>query len=179
MTTRPLNEAIAEATVTVGNSGAFPPSFDGSRLLFALALFALIWVTAISIALLWKSASDVRARPTPWHEPLGVSRLIEAGWLMTIVMGAGPDVLVMLAWGEVSDWFIQNLLAVDKAFDLLCAVPFTFACWLRVRAGAVIGYQLIRQPIPMELMPTLAMLSDKLRIAALVALIAAGVAIGK
>lgn len=173
------NEAIAEAAVSVSNAGDFPAAFDGSRPLFGLALFALIWVTAIAVSILWQSISDARKFPTPWREPLGVSRTIEAGVMLTIIMGAGPDTAVMLMWGEVADHTIQLALAFDRLCDLTCAIPFTLACWLRVRAGPVIGFQLTRQPIPMDLTPTLAMLRDKLYIAGLIGMLAAGVAIGK
>lgn len=170
---------MALRALRVSNGLEFPPAFGGDRLSYAAALFSLTWVSAISLALLVSHGSVLCCGKGAFYQPLNVSYMIVGGFLLTILMGAFPDVLVLLAWGEVSAAHMLLLTGADRLFDFLCVLPFTASSFLLIRSEPVAVYQLSRKPIPRSLWPTWDMLRTHVKIAALALVIAAGVAIGK
>jgi hypothetical protein len=114
-----------------------------------------------------------------WRDPINVNRYVIWLLLSTILVGGGPDVIVMLAYGEVSNETTGLILQFDRIMDGLTMFPVVAAILLWYRAKPVINYQLIRQPIPVDLWPKLRKMGPNIRIGGVVALIALGVALGK
>lgn len=167
----------------------FPPSFDDSPLGYAFALFSLALITSLSLAILTGYALEHRreceinrrignkAYPPRYHglTLIGLHRLIVSGLLLTIVFGALPDVLSLLAWGEASDEVMWTLFEIDRLGDGLASLPFLFSVFVAVRAGPNVEHLLGRNPIKVSLRPTWGMVHDKLKIVGVVLCIAAGV----
>tara|TARA_B100000929_G_scaffold268167_1_gene236864 strand:- start:275 stop:460 length:186 start_codon:yes stop_codon:yes gene_type:complete len=61
----------------------------------------------------------------------------------------------------------------------LTPVPFLIASTIWYRAKQVVAFQLVRQPIPVDLWPDFRKMVPHLRIVGLVMIISAGVAFGK
>lgn len=167
----------------------FPPSFDDSPLAYAFALFSLALITSISLAQVTSYLLEHRRereinrrlnnqayppRPHGWTL-LDLHRLIVSGFLLTIIFGALPDVLTLLAWGEASDDTMWNLFLIDRAFDGAASLPFLGAIFVSIRAGGSVAHVLGRDPIQIELRPTKGMVRDKLKIMGAVLCIAVGV----
>ena len=72
-----------------------------------------------------------------------------------------------------------ELLFIDRASDALTPVPFLIASTIWYRAKQVVAFQLVRQPIPVDLWPDFRKMVPHLRIVGLVMIISAGVAFGK
>lgn len=167
----------------------FPPSFDESPLAYAFALFSLTLVTAISLhivigyALEHRREAEISRRVcNQAHAPLkhgmtllGLHRVIVSGFLLTIIFGAAPDVLTMLAWGEASDQTMWTLFQIDRAFDGLLLLPFLLSVFVTIRAGMPVDHLLGRDPVKVTLRPTWGMVRDKLKIMGAVLCIAVGV----
>ena len=166
-----------------GEHGApiIPLSFDGSRVNYAWVLFSLmITVSFVATALLGslKTAWDQRKLWT-WRDPIMANRYILWCFCIGVMVGATPDLVTLYAYGEVSPGTLGMLLQIDRAMDSLVMFPVIAAVGLWYRAKPVINYQLIRQPIPVELWPTFRQMFPYIRIGLITAVIALGVAIGK
>lgn len=124
----------------------FPPSFDGNPYAYALGLFGDVVAAALAMALLLAYAFEARRNKavnvmvdnyTPNHpahvlwSPLFLYRSTVMSLLAAVLMRSLPDALWMLAWGEVPEWLIREMLALDLVFDGLALVPLFFAvmCW--------------------------------------------------
>lgn len=174
-------------------SSRFPPSFDGNPWSYGFALFSLTLVSAISLAILVSFALDKRAKleinrqidneiaqaPFPRTSPLSIHRLIVSGFLMTIVLGALPDVLVLLAWGEASDTAMNALFLVDRLCDGILVLPFICSACLVVWAGQAVDHKLALDSIAMRLRPSWTHLRERLKMVSIVFLIAVGVTLAK
>lgn len=114
-----------------------------------------------------------------WRDPINVNRYIIWLLLSTILVGGGPDVVVMLAYGEISPSHTALLLNLDRLMDGMTMFPVVAAILLWYRGKPVINYQLIRQPIPVDLWPKMRQMLPHIRIGVIVALISLGVALGK
>lgn len=167
----------------------FPPSFDNNPALYAFALFSLSLITSISLGIVIGYGLEARrAREvdrliqnqltrvdTPALSPVSIHRLIVSGFLLTIIFGALPDVLVMLAWGEAADTTMTILFDVDRAFDGLTLLPFLGSVFISLRAAQVVDHRLAVEPLKIRIKPSWGMIRDKMKIAALVLFISAGV----
>lgn len=171
----------------------FPPSFDGNPWTYGFALFSLTLVSAISLAILIGYALEYRARREinvaidnpvtqpafPMTSPFSLYRWIICGFLLTIVMGALPDVLVLLAWGEASADTMEALFMFDRLADGLLILPYLCSAFLAVWAGQAVDHKLALDSIPMGLRPSWAMMRDRIKMAGLVLFIAIGVTLAK
>lgn len=174
-------------------SPRFPPSFDDSPFAYAFALFSLTIVTALSLsivigyALEGRREREISRRIGNWASAprkngvtlLGLHRVIVGGFLLTIIMGALPDVLVLLAWGEASDETMWTLFLVDRAFDGLLLLPFLFSVFITIKAGMPVDHLLGREPVKVSLRPTWGMVREKLKIVGAVLCISVGVTLFK
>src|SRR3546814_1240428 len=57
-----------------------------------------------------------------------------ASLMMAIVLGAAPDVILLLLFGEANDRTMTTVMTLDRICDGLMGVPFIIAVFLRVRA---------------------------------------------
>lgn len=158
-----------------------PPSFHGSRGNFAFALFSLLFTCAILCTALYGSMHNawVARKYSSWRDPINMNRYIIWLMIIAILMGAAPDVIFLLMWGEVTEVTAWRLAEFDRFCDGLVMFPIVGAMFLWYRAKPVINYQLIRVPLPIDLWPKWTQMAPQIRVAALVAFISAGVALGK
>lgn len=180
---------MSVAAAIANGTSRFPPSFEDNPLSYGMALFALALISSISLGVVIGYALEARrARevdrlvrnraPRSIHgrySPVSLHRIVVAGFLLTIVFGALPDVLVLLAWGEASDATMFILFSLDRVFDALTLIPFLGSIFVSLRAAGVVDHRLAVEPLAISLKPTWGMIRDKLKIAALVLLIAVGV----
>ncbi|MEA1071301.1 hypothetical protein [Sphingomonas sp. LY160] len=171
----------------------FPPSFDGNPWTYGFALFSLTLITAISLAILVGYALDARTKrdvsraignelpivTPPAISPLSLHRMIVSGFLLTIVLGAFPDVLVLLAWGEAADDTIEALFTIDRIGDGILVMPFLCSASLVVWAGQAVDHKLALDSAAMTLRPSWIHLKERLKMVAIVFLIATGVTLAK
>ena len=115
---------------------SFPPSFEGNPFSYAFALFSLTLICALAIAMLLQFLFEARARKAaqkiasnricervPFASPLSIHRWIMTGFLVTILLGGLPDVLVLFMWGEASDETMERLFLIDRICDGLTVAP--------------------------------------------------------
>lgn len=170
----------------------FPPSFHGSPWSYAFALFSLTLICALALAMLLQFVFDWHARrmaqkiaanlicePVPWASPLTVHRLIITGFLLTILCGALPDVLVLYAWGEATASTMNTLFLIDRIGDGLTVAPFTCAAVLSAWGLQVLPQQLVRETRVMLQRPRWETVKSQVKIAATVFVIAIGVTLAK
>lgn len=174
----------------------FPPSFDGNPWTYGFALFSLTLISAISLTVIVGFILEARAkrqfdqatnnyviqRPFPVMHPVSLHRAIVGGLLLTIFMGAFPDVLIMLAWGEASVRTMETLYIVDRLGDGFLIIPFLCSVLLKISAGQVVDHLLavdMAQPNSIKLRVSWQRLRERLKMAAIVLLIAVGVTLAK
>lgn len=132
-TTIPALEAVETAHLR------FPPAFDESPTLYALAIWALGAVVFTCLAIIHSFLSERKARqqihrqvgrlkyslkePHQWTL-LGWERLSDALILTAIIFGAAPDFIRMVLWNEVPLRVMDYLYTVDTVFDFAFAFPF-------------------------------------------------------
>ncbi|HVJ03811.1 MAG TPA: hypothetical protein VM662_16660 [Sphingomonas sp.] len=167
----------------------FPPVFDDSPLAYAFALFSLALVTSVSLAIVINYALEHRRehvinakignRAYPPRQLgitlVGLHRVIVSGLLLTIIFGALPDVVVLLAWGEATERTMWILFELDRLFDGLTLLPFMVSTFVSVRAGPAVDHIIGLDPIKVSLRPTWGMVRDKLKIMGAVLCISVGV----
>jgi hypothetical protein len=181
-------------------TGRFPPSFDDSSLVYAGALFGLAMITGCALAILvgYLCQSREAAREAPGNiyrvrYPKGINvsprrtewtlyelyRFKICALLVTILLGAAPDVLVLLAWGEVSDPTMFLLFQADRICDFVALFPFMGFVCVYVASGQAVGHALSVDERTADFTPAIPRLRDKLGIAFWSLLIAAGVTLYK
>lgn len=157
-----------------------PPTFDGSHPAYALALFSLMLISAVSghvIVRTWRAwrATDARGL----NAPATAFRLVIATLMLAIIFLALPDVAVLLVWGEVSSDVMGTLMMLDRSFDGLTMLPFLAAILTLARTEDQLVYQLVRRPPPAVLWSTWPAVRHQLAFIGLVAFLAIGVTLGK
>lgn len=171
----------------------YPPSFDGNPWSYGFALFSLTLICALSTALLMQFLFEARSRrrawassmavagqgPQPFATPLTVHRMIITGFLVTILLGALPDVIVLFAWGEATHATMDLLFLIDRIGDGLTFAPFSFACALSAWGLQVLPQQLITQTKVQLSRPTWHTVKDQAKIIGMVLVVAAGVTFAK
>jgi hypothetical protein len=171
----------------------FPPSFDGNPWTYGLALFSLTLVSAICLTILvgWllearhqreidrRIGNWVISRPIPRLTIYQLHRLTKVGFLLTILMGACPDALVLFAWGEADDATMIALFAIDRWCDGLLLLPFLWSTMLVLWGGQALDHRLASEPSYVKLRPSWLLAQQKIKMVAVVLLIALGVTYSK
>src|SRR3546814_18437 len=111
-----------------------PVSFSGNRAAFGFALFSLFSVSSLAIRQLFLIASQLRRESWRADPDVGLYRMTVASLMMAIVLGAAPDVILLLLFGEANDRTMTTVMTLDRICDGLMGVPFIIAVFLRVRA---------------------------------------------
>jgi hypothetical protein len=169
----------------IAETHRFPPSFVDSRWVYALALFGLMTITLLAIKTLWEDMRFMRAMRDGWREqPAAVASFVEGLYLLTIVLGFGPDTVVLLAWGDQAAPSASFLAELDRALDFICLVPFCSAFVLRARIRPIALHLLMAKSEdpdddPLYLRPTWRALYPQLSLLGLIAALSMGVAFAK
>ena len=115
----------------------------------------------------------------PFASPLTVHRLIITGFLVTILLGALPDVLVLYSWGEASRETMERLFMIDRIGDGLTVAPFVTAVVLSAWGLQVLPQQLVRETRVLLQRPRWETVKGPAKIAAMVLIISIGVTVAK
>lgn len=156
-----------------------PPSFDGRRWLYAMALAGLLAITSLAANVLIEDLRFIHSHEGHWREPAKLSSIVEVLFLIAILMGFLPDTLVLLAWGDPSAPSAAMVDDINRLFDSLCIIPFTVGWIIRARALPVARFQLTRHPIPTDLVLSWSLLRPKIFMLLVVVGLSLGVAIAK
>lgn len=181
-----------ELAATIAAS-PFPPSFDGNPWSYGYALFGLTLVSAASATVLTGYLLEGRERQaidrrlgnpvvpaiTPGWSLGRVLRTVVGCLLTTILMGAFPDVLILLAWGEASDSTMEVLFLIDRLLDGTLMYPALWAIGLIVSAGQAVEHVLSVDPKQATFRVTWSDVRQRLKLVAVVSLIAVGVTVAK
>lgn len=111
-----------------------PASFSGNRLAFGFALFSLFSVSSLAIRQLFLIAAQLRREGWRSDPDVGLYRMTVGALMMAIVLGAAPDVILLLIYGEANEQSMTAVMTIDRVCDGLVGVPFVAAVFLRVRA---------------------------------------------
>ncbi|WP_279141317.1 hypothetical protein [Sphingomonas paucimobilis] len=170
---------VITPAVTLPAVTQFPPSFDGNEWAYGWALFGLLTVCAMSAAYLLRYASEGLTYGWSLYKPIALARMVMVCMFSTILLGALPDAIFLLTWGEVPPAATQMILLVDRICDALTVIPFLCAAGLLVRAEAPILFMLTVSPVPVDLWPTWPMVRRSVAAILLIIVIAAGVTLAK
>lgn len=111
-----------------------PPRYQGSWIAYSTALFSMFTISSLSIHALWQMALEYRANLWPTDPDISLYRYAWGCVLVTFFVGISPDVMELLAYGEVSLASMATLQTVDRLGDSLI-LPFAlFAFFLVARA---------------------------------------------
>lgn len=170
----------------------YPPSFDGNPWSYGFALFSLTLICALSLAMLlhfifesraraaaWRMSAVPTPRPVPFASPLAIHRMIITGFLLTILLGAFPDVLLLYAWGEADTSTIDALFLADRICDGMTSFPLLWSAALTAWGAQVVPQQLISSADIQIRAPQWRTIAGQLKIVGMVLIIAAGVTIAK
>lgn len=171
----------------------FPPSFGDNPWAYGFALFGLTIISAMSLAILAGILLEARHNRqidaavgnvavkslSPAITTLTLYRVKLACLLSTIAIGASPDVLVMLAWGEASDRMMAALFTLDRLGDGLALLPFVAFVMTVALSGGSVAHRLALDPYQVDLTPRWSRIRQKLQIALCAFLIAIGVTLYK
>jgi len=171
----------------------FPPSFDGNPWSYGYALFGLTLVSAASATVLTSYLLEARERrainrvldnpvvaeTSPRWSLARILRVVIGCLLLTIFMGAFPDVLILLAWGEASDRTMEVLFLIDRLLDGTLMYPALLAMALIVSAGQAVEHVLAIDPLQVNFRLSWSDVRPRLKLVAVVSLIAIGVTVAK
>lgn len=118
-----------------------PTSFSGNRMIYGFALFSLFTTTSLAIRKLFVIGMQLRDEDWRQDPDVGLYRITVAACLLTIITACGPDVIVLMLWGEAGDKTMETALTIDRVCDSLVAIPAIGAILFQVRAE-----QFTRQP---------------------------------
>lgn len=111
-----------------------PRSFSGNRAAYGFALFSLFSMTSLAIRKLLLITAQLRAQPWREDPDVGFYRIALALMLVTIIIGAGPDVVLLLLWGEAGDRTLTTAMTLDRLGDGVALAPFIAAIFVMVKA---------------------------------------------
>lgn len=184
----------------------FPPSFADSPLNYAFAVFSLTLVSAVSISiiagylmeprrqrqiecLLQNAIPGEAERVKQWRPfemwglgratPVAIFRLVVSLFLTTLTLGALPDVIWLLAWGEAGDRTMATLFLLDRWCDGFTILPFTAGVVVLWRSAQVMDQKLVSDALTVSILPKWSTIRDKLNMVLLVGLIASLAALYK
>lgn len=116
------------------NDPDIPLSFAGNRAAYGFALFSLFSTSSLAIRKLILIGAQLHAEDWRVDPDVGLYRMALASLLLVIVLGASPDVIFLLLWGEASAGTMSVVMTLDRVCDGLTIIPFTAAIFLHVRA---------------------------------------------
>lgn len=154
---------------------SLPPSFEGNHFIYALSVFGLMTIFLLAAEWLWRSSWAMAEKPRPLRHPVTISRLVLVLILTSVVMRTTFDVVLTMAWPEMSQDYRLFVAQLDRLMDGLSAGPFFLAWLAALLGGAMIDWQLVRQPVPIDLWPTWRHLRRPAKIGGLVVLISLSV----
>lgn len=117
-------------------------------LMLALLSAVLFYNTTKSIILTRKSIKG------GFSQPVNIYKLILLCVSSLVFLRVSIDAIILLTWKEISNEQMNFWQLVNQVFDTLAAIPFFVFFYCIIRAGPVLEFQLLRQPIPTDLLPS-------------------------
>lgn len=154
---------------------SLPPSFGEDKMIYFFSIFGLLTILLLMSEWLWRVTWAFFDKPHPLRHPVTVSRMIMALMLLGVLMGVGGDVFLVVAWPELSGESRLWLTRLDKVLDGASAAPFFLAWTWGIIGGAMVEWQLVRHPIPINLWPSWRDMQRPAAIGALVFFISASI----
>lgn len=111
-----------------------PTSFSGNRAAYGFALFSLFCTTSLSFRKLILLAVMLKEEPWRQDPDVGFHRMALALLLLVVLIGAGPDVLILLLWGEADPPTMVAAMTFDRICDGLTIIPFLGSIFCMVKA---------------------------------------------
>ena len=158
-----------------------PEAFAGNRMAYGFALFSMFTMASLSarkVFLLMSSIAGDRYLVAP---AVTFYRASLCALFATVFFGVGPDVILMLIYGDVNAHTFETWLSIDRFADGAVLFLFLIAVWAfrqADRISRVDNDKLIPRPF-YEILPPDANNGQHLRLMALIALVALGLAVWK
>lgn len=168
--------------IAISNRAIFPPAFDNNPFSYGFALFSLTIMAALSLTHLVRVVRAIDPKRDGWLMPITVGRLINICFFTAFVMVTFPDIVTLILWNEVSAKVMENIWATDRFFDGLTLIPFLVGTTLMLKSHNALVWQMLKTPQPItssDVGYNLDPLWRQWVMIALIALISAGIALGK
>jgi hypothetical protein len=145
------HQEVSRTIIAAGNSlTPFPPSFLGHPWAYSAALFSqlTIFSFAIGVIFLMLSCIDLKRDGCvhhghrSWRSCVNVYRVSITLFMLSVVCGVAPNLLIYLSWGEVQADTLNIFFTVDKLLKASACVPFLWAIYLLVQNDEVMTLQL-------------------------------------
>jgi hypothetical protein len=131
-----------------------PPGFEGHPFIYFITVFSLLTINLMALEWIWRLLWQMVEKRFPFQHPSTAARTILLSLLVSIVMRAGPDLLSLMLWGDMSPTQRNNLFQIDSYMDTVSFIPFGIAWITAFLGGPLIMYQMERHPLPLHLWPT-------------------------
>lgn len=114
--------------------GTLPRAYNGNRAAYAFAFASLFSLTSLSIRKVIIIAQELFDRN--WREApdIGLYRIVLLIFHSVFILGAGPDCVILMIWGEVTESTMNGWLMFDKICDGLCFPVFLVGTIILMRA---------------------------------------------
>lgn len=172
-------------------NGRFPPGFEDNALVFGAALFALLLVSSICVALIYSLLMEGRrgryvdrmlGNPLAslvkeeGVTPLQLYRFKIICLLTTILSMSAPRVATLLMWREQPPDLLIKFFFAERVFSFLSIVPFLAFVGTHVWSGQAVGHALSeKEQMYIVLKPRWKQARSKILIVVWSAMIALGV----
>jgi hypothetical protein len=143
-----INYGVQQATINASVEQGIPPSFDGARLFYMMAIFGLMTMSLLTMNWLWRILWRMREDPHPLRSPVTVWRIDTALLLTSALLLGVPDTVLLLRWPEISLPARLALSELDRLLDGVALIPFAAAWFIDYLSRPVIHFQLTRLPPP-------------------------------
>ena len=124
----------AEGDADPGADAGIPRAFAGNRAAYGFALFSMFAGSSIALRKLIDLVCQLREADWRREPDVGLYRMALAAFLVCIIIGTAPDVILLLLYGEVSPGTLTLAMTLDRICDGLFLVPFLAGIALVLRA---------------------------------------------
>lgn len=132
-----------------------PPSFMNDGWTYTLAIFSLLSIFLLMLEWGWRICWSMADDRRKLVDPLTVERIVKLLLVIGILMGVSGDVFLLMMWPEITPETRIHLSNLDRFLDGICVVPFVLSWFISLYSQAVLNWQLVRLPIPVNLWPSL------------------------
>jgi hypothetical protein len=126
--------------------------------LYWFSTFADLLITLLSMTIFYLTAKNFHPKRDGaygrWSSPLNIAKISSMCMMTFVWCRVSIDTLILLTWQEVSPDMTTLFQQLNELFDAIALAPFLAFFYILLRAGPLIEFQLIRQPIPSDLHPS-------------------------
>jgi len=127
--------------------------------LYWLSTFMDLMLTLLSLVLLYNTSKSLHktkhiSKQGIFRSPVNIWKGMLICFAATVFLRVSMDTIILLTWQEVTEKTMEFWQVMNQVFDSLAFIPFISLFYLYLRAGPVLEFQLLRQPIPTDLHPS-------------------------